>query len=261
MDLVAGCFQFEVRSGDVETNTARVKQALRSMKDRGCRLAVLPEMWSCGFHYAALRDMALRSPSILEALTAWAREMNLVIVGSLPELDNGVIFNVVHVVDADGRLKGRYRKIHLFTHGREHLHFARGRETLVTDTAAGKLGHMICYDLRFPELARRLALDGAQILCVPALWPQVRIDHWSLLLRARAVENQLFVLGCNGAAGGNGASYGGRSTIVSPLGRVLAEGGGGEECLVATLRLGELEAFRSRIPCFEDRLPGIYNIC
>ncbi len=230
------------------------------MKEKGCSLVVLPEMWSCGFHYARLRQMALESPGLEEELKTQAQKLNLVITGSLPQLEGGRIYNVAHVIDGDGRMAGRYRKIHLFTHAQEHLHFSRGEETLVCATSAGRVGVMICYDLRFPELARKLALEGAEILCVPALWPRARVEHWSLLLRARALENQLFVVGCNGTGGGGKLKYGGRSAIVSPRGIVLGQGEDDEGFFHGTLKPGELEDFRSQIPCFQDRLPGIYGI-
>lgn len=260
IDTVAGCFQFHVLSGEVEDNWERVKGELSRMGKKDCRLAVLPEMWSCGFHYPQLRQMALESPHLLDRLKTLAEKEKMVIVGSLPHLDGDDIYNVAHVIDADGRMAGEYRKIHLFTHAGEHLHFSRGREALVCDTSVGRVGVMICYDLRFPELARKLALAGAEILCVPALWPRARIEHWSLLLRARALENQLFVLGCNGTGAGGGLTYGGRSAIVSPWGSVLAQGGEGEEWCQGILESREMEAFRNQIPCFQDRLPGVYGI-
>jgi predicted amidohydrolase len=131
---------------------------------------------------------------------------------------------------------------------------------LVCNTSVGRLGVEICYDVRFPELSRRLALDGAEIICVSALWPVARVQHWSLLLRSRAIENQLFVLGCNGCGIEGNTRYGGASVIISPLGRVLAEAHDSEEVLIARLDFREMVDYRRHIPCFSDRLPGIYNI-
>jgi omega-amidase len=131
---------------------------------------------------------------------------------------------------------------------------------MVCNTEAGRIAIMICYDLRFPELARRLALDGANLLCVSALWPQARIDHWSLLLRARALENQLFVLGCNGSGKDGKTIFGGRSALISPQGSPLAEANDHEQRLLAPLELNELSHFREQIPCFADRVPGAYQI-
>ncbi len=257
----AGCFQFDVDWGDIDANAATVMDFLLSFKGRDCDLLVFPEMWSCGFHYPTLRDMALRSPGLLEELMKIARETQTVLVGSLPELRDDLVYNTAYVIDSTGRLAGQYRKMHLFTHALEHLHFARGRETLVCGTSVGRIGIMVCYDLRFPELARRLALDGAEILCVPALWPLAREEHWSLLLRARAVENQLFVLGCNGTGEAAKMGFAGHSAVVSPWGNVLARANREEAFIQATLDPKEMTDFRSQITCFEDRLPDIYGIC
>lgn len=260
VDAVLGFCQFDVEPGEISRNVKRVERALREFGDRGCRLVLLPEMWSCGFFYSALREMAGETPGIIERLQELAEELDLVVIGSLPELEGDCVYNTLSVIDSDGRLAGSYRKIHLFTFAEEQLYFTRGRAPLVCDTSVGRIGAMICYDLRFPELARRLALDGAEILCVPALWPDVRIGHWSLLLRARAVENQLFVMGCNGTGREGRLQYGGHSAIVSPLGTVLGEGGAKEETIAARAAPEEMIAYREQMRCFEDRLPGIYGI-
>jgi predicted amidohydrolase len=258
--LIAGCYQFRVHPGQVKKNLRLVEMALSWFADQGCQLLILPEMWSCGFFYDDLRGMAKETPTVLNDLQNWSRQHGLVLVGSLPELVGDVVYNTAYVVDSDGAIVGSYRKIHLFSVTQEHRHFARGSQPLVCQTQAGQLGVMTCYDLRFPELARRLALDGADLLCYGALWPAVRADHWALLLRARALENQLFVLGCNGCGTEGKTIYGGRSALVSPAGVVLAEADDQESRLLATLDMNEMDEFRRQIPCFQDRSPGTYQI-
>ncbi|HBZ55076.1 MAG TPA: carbon-nitrogen family hydrolase [Syntrophobacteraceae bacterium] len=258
--LVAGCYQFRVHPGQVKKNLRQVEMALSWFADQGCQLLVLPEMWSCGFFYDDLPAMARETPTILNDLQHWCRQHGLVLVGSLPELVGDAVYNTSYVVDVGGELVGAYRKIHLFSVTQEHRYFARGSQPLVCQTQAGRLGVMTCYDLRFPELARRLALDGAEMLCLGALWPATRVDHWSLLLRARALENQLFVLGCNGCGAEGKTIYGGQSAVVSPRGMVLAEADGQESRILATLDWSDMSGFRAQIPCFEDRSPGVYQI-
>ncbi len=187
-------------------------------------------------------------------------EYRMVFVGSLPETEGDKIYNTSYVIDAGGGVSGKYRKIHLFSLTAEQDYFGRGQDPVVCNTILGRLGIQICYDLRFPELSRRLALDGAEILCFSALWPDTRIDHWSLLLRSRAVENQLFVLGCNGCGVEGNTQFGGASAIISPTGKLLAEAHGSEETIVARLNFAEMRDFRAHIPCFSDRIPGTYNI-
>lgn len=255
----AGCLQSEVLPGDVDGNLARAERALPEFADQGCQLLVLPEMWSCGFVYPVLPRMAQRTDAVLEKLGKWARRYGIVLVGSLPEDDEGIVFNTSYVIDSSGEIVGKYRKIHLFSLHGENRHFGRGKSPLVCSTSLGRLGIMICYDLRFPELARRLALSGAEILCVSALWPVARIEHWSLLLRCRALENQMFVIGCNGCGIEDGTRYGGTSAIVSPTGELLAQADEREGRITAELKPGEMTAFREHISCFSDRFPDAYG--
>jgi predicted amidohydrolase len=257
--IMAGCYQFHVQPGEVDRNLRQLESALPWFTEQRCQLLVLPEMWSGGFAYDRLAALAERTPEVLAALQQWSLKYCLVTVGSLPEAVGATICNTAYVIDSNGAIAGAYRKIHLFSLHREDLHFGRGSQPMVCDTQLGRIGVMICYDLRFPELARRLALDGAEIICVPALWPVPRIDHWSLLLRARAVENQLFVVGCNGWGAEGKLVYGGKSALVSPLGRLLAEADDQESRLAAAFDKQEMAEFRTRIPCFADRLPDVYG--
>lgn len=259
-ELIVGCYQMDVRSGDVDSNLEKVAGILPQVKGDGCQLLVLPEMWSGGFAYPVLREMAERTPAILEKLKEWAEEYRMVLVGSLPEADGDKILNTNYVIDTNRGIAGKYRKIHLFSLTREQDYFERGQTPVVCNTGLGRLGIEICYDLRFPELSRKLALDGAEILIFSALWPVPRIDHWSLLLRSRAIENQLFVMGCNGCGMEGNTRYGGASAIISPFGKPLAEAGDREEVILATLDFAEMRDFRRHIPCFSDRVPGVYNI-
>ncbi len=259
-ELIVGCFQMEVVPGDVEGNLNKVERMLPQLRSAGCQLVVFPEMWAGGFIYSALQQMAERTPNVLEKLREWAVQYRMVLVGSLPEAEEGRVFNTSYVLDAGGEVAGKYRKMHLFSLTGEPDYFARGRVPLTCDTTAGRLGIAICYDLRFPELLRRLALDGAEIICLSALWPVTRIDHWSLLLRSRAIENQLFVMGCNGCGVEGDTQYGGASAIISPTGKVLGEAGDREAAIIATLDFAEMEGFRRHLPCFSDRLSGSYGI-
>jgi predicted amidohydrolase len=257
---MAGCCQLAVLPGDIDENLGRAKALLQELESVQCRLTVLPEMWACAFPYQKLHEMAKQTSLILESLCEFARSSGMVLIGSLPESIGQSIYNTNYVVDADGSIAGTYRKIHLFSLHGENRHFTAGNSTLVVPTAAGKLGIMTCYDLRFPELARRLALDGAEILCVSAQWPVTRIEHWSLLLRARAIENQLFVIGCNGCGTEGKLQYAGRSAIISPYGVVLAEGGSAEEPIMAKLEVEEIRTMRELIGCFADRVPHLYGL-
>jgi len=257
MLINAAAIQFNVKQGDVDANLAYVREALKKASVQGVQLAVLPEMWSSGFAYKNLNGLAQRTAQIVEELTTLSRELNLVIVGSMPEPNGDKVFNTIYVAD-NGKLVGSYRKLHLFSLLGEDKAFDSGDNFLVAETSIGKIGVIICYDLRFPELSRRLALEGAQIICVSAQWPKPRQEHWRTLLRARAIENQLFVVSCNACGMIGKLDFFGMSMIIDPKGEVLAEAGEEESSIVAELDMQAMEEWRKQIPCFNDRRPEIY---
>lgn len=253
----AAAIQFNVKQGDVDANLAYVRTALKRAAEQGAQLAVLPEMWSSGFAYKQLNELALRTAGIVEDLLELSRELGLVIVGSMPEPNGDKVFNTAYVMD-NGRLAGVYRKLHLFSLLGEDKAFSGGDQWLLAETSLGPIGVIICYDLRFPELSRRLALEGARVICVPAQWPKPRQEHWRTLLRARAIENQLFVVSCNACGVIGKLDFFGMSMIINPKGEVLAEGGEEESELVAHLDMQVMTDWRAQIPCFNDRKPECY---
>ena len=255
--IQAAAIQFNVKQGDVDANLAYVREALHRAAGRGANLAVLPEMWSSGFSYRDLNQLALRTGGIVEELLALSRELKLVIVGSMPEPNGDKVFNTVYVAD-NGSLAGVYRKIHLFSLLGEDRAFSGGDSWLLAETSIGKIGVIICYDLRFPELSRRLAVEGAEIICVPAQWPKPRQEHWRTLLRARAIENQLFVVACNACGTIGKLDFFGMSMIIDPKGELLGEAGDNEGEIIAPLDMQAMADWRAQIPCFKDRKPESY---
>ncbi|KAA0889815.1 carbon-nitrogen family hydrolase [Oryzomonas rubra] len=255
--LRAAAIQFNVRQGAVDANLAHVREALRRAAAQGANLVVLPEMWSSGFAYKSLNELAQRTAGIVEELLALSRDLKLVIVGSMPEPNGDKVFNTVFLAD-NGTLAGVYRKIHLFSLLGEDRAFSGGNRWLVAETSVGKVGVIICYDLRFPELSRRLAVEGAQVICIPAQWPRPREEHWRTLLRARAIENQLFVVACNACGPIGKLELFGMSMVIDPKGEVLAEAGDGESEIVADLDMQAMADWRAQIPCFNDRRPEYY---
>jgi len=247
---MAGIVQFDVSLGDVDRNVSVVQRRLRSLTDRGVRLVVLPEMWSSGFANDRLAAFARATPDVLKVLATASKEAGITIIGSLPEQSDAGIYNTAYVVDR-GAVCACYRKVHLFTPTAEERYFISGDEAVVASTSLGMIGLMICYDLRFPELCRVLALRGAWMIVVMAQWPAVRVSHWDLLLRARAVENQTFVLGAN-RSGRDDVVYGGHSRIVSPNGEVLARASKRSGTISAVIDPAVLTQARKQIPCLEQ---------
>ncbi len=256
----AAALQFPVRMGDVETNVSRAFALLRDAAAGGAALCVLPEMWSTGFSYDNLKTLCGTTPGILDDLRRFAADRRVVIAGSLPERSGRFLYNTLHVVDSTGTITGEYRKTHLFSPSGETLHFRRGAAASVARTSVGTIGPQICYDIRFPELSRKYRFEGATLFCIPAQWPSARQSHWDLLTAARAVESQLFVVAANAVGTSGEFRYSGGSVIVSPWGERLAQGGGDEAIVAATIDPARVEDVRRRIPCAEDRNERAYRM-
>lgn len=256
--LKVAAIQFTIALGEIEHNLAKVRAALVRVAEQGVQLAVLPEMWSVGYDYKRLVKHAAESPRIIEAICQLSAEHKLVVIGSLPEKSDGKVFNTAFVIDS-GKLIGSYRKLHMFSMMGEDRFLAAGDRTLVLPTSVGRIGVAICYDLRFPELFRKMALEGAEIICLPAEWPKPRQDHWRTLLRARAMENQLFMVATNCCGIQGTLDFFGMSLLLSPRGEVLAEGGEVEIELMATFDYQEMVDYRAQIRCYKDRRPEVYG--
>jgi len=250
--------QFNLTLGDVDANLAKALAGLRQAHAAGARLAVLPEMWSSGYDYRRLADLAERTPQVREQLCAFTAETQMVVVGSLPEKEGEALYNSATVIDS-GRIVGRYRKLHLFSTMGEDRFLTAGDRDLVVDTSVGRIGVAICYDLRFPELFRKMALEGAEVICLPAEWPKPRQEHWRTLLRARAIENQLFIAAANCCGIQGKLDFFGMSLLISARGEVLAEAGETDTVLTASFDRAEMAEYRGQIRCFFDRRPEIYG--
>lgn len=251
-------------------NLARAGKMLRLAAGSGCRLAVLPEMFNCPYDHEFFAAFAEEYPQSETAafLSAAARETEMTVVGgSIPEKDGERLYNTCYVYGPDGRLLGRHRKLHLFDVElkgmtfRESDTFAPGTEVGVFDTPVGRLGVAICFDVRFPELLLTQALMGAEIIVVPAAFNTVTGPaHWELLLRARALDNQLWVLAASPARREQDryVSYG-HSLAVDPWGRVVADAGTGETVLTVTIDPALTRDIRARLPVLKARRPDLYR--
>jgi len=258
--IPAGIYQFDIHMGAVDQNVKTALDGISRLSDQGAGLLVLPEMWSSGFDYPRLSAHAAETPKILDTLAKTASEKSLLIAGSLPEAEGDHIYNTLYVIDNNGKIAGSYRKAHLFSLIGEDRHLCAGDRPVICETDAGRLGLMICYDLRFPEFCRSLALQGAEIVIVCAQWPSPRIDHWDVLLRARAIENQLFMIGANRSGADGELLFSGHSQIVSPTGKVLAMTTAPDTTLTTTIDAAEIEQFRNQFNCLEQRVPSAYDL-
>ena len=228
---------------------------------RFMELVALPEMWCCPYNNAAFVQYAEpQGGETWRLLRDTARACGVwLVAGSVPERDGDAIYNTCYVFDPQGTQQAKHRKVHLFDAGphRESGRMSAGDVIFrPIDTPFGKLGIAICYDLRFPELARRQAIEGAEILVYPAAWVDGagKKRQWETLLAARAIENELFVVGVCRADDG----YIGSSLVAAPDGSLLVEGSGDEGLYTCELDTESLEPLRENMPIFGHRRPDIY---
>ncbi len=248
-----------------EAPAVRVDRALELTRqacgdgDARTDMVVLPELWLAGaFDIHACREVAepLDGP-LVERFQAVAADTGTWIhMGSIPERTlDGATYNTSVLISPDGAIAATYRKIHLFGFdGGEPSVMSAGQDLVVVDTPLGRTGLATCYDLRFPEQFRALVDAGADAFLIASGWPTTRIEHWRVLLRARAIENLAWVVACNGVGTQGGTELGGHSAVIDPLGEILTEGGPTEEVLVASIDPQRATQWRTTFPALEDRV-------
>jgi omega-amidase len=224
---------------------------------------VLPELWTTGYCLDRIHEMAetVEGPSI-QMLRVFAAEHKVeILAGSIAEMRDGRVYNSTFAINAGGEVIGHYSKIHLIGLMQEDTYIACGDKRCEVEFSFGKAGSIICYDLRFTELPRSLALSGCQTMFVPAEWPASRGRHWTILNIARAIENQMFVIAVNRVGSDANNTFFGHSMVVNPWGEVLAEGSETmEEVLIVDVDFASVAEIRSRIPVFKDRRPTLYEL-
>ena len=236
-----------------EANFERLAPWVAAAAGAGARLVVLTEMFSTGFSMRTDVTAEETGGPSSSFLVAQAKEHGVWVCGSLPErTDDGERpFNTLLLAGPDGQ-EHRYRKIHPFTYGEEADHFAAGEEFVTVEVEGLNLTLFVCYDLRFADEFWATA-TRTDAYVVVANWPHGRRHHWTTLLKARAIENQAYVIGCNRIGSGGGLDYSGHSRIFDPMGEELAAGALGETMLLADLDAGAVTGTRERFPFLADR--------
>ena len=252
--------QMQIALARPADNLAKARRMIGAAAADGAQLILLPELWSTGYDLENARAQATAlDDGIFAQVAAEAGEQEIAIYGSLLERRGDAVMNCAAFYDASGELRGVYRKIHLFRLFDEHLWLGEGETATLLEAAWGATGLAICYDLRFPELFRRYAVNhGAKLMLLCAEWPLARVSHWRTLLQARAIENQCFVAATNSCGETGGTVFGGHSMLIDPWGQIIAEAGEDECLLTAEIDLDEVARVRETIPVFEDRRPDAY---
>jgi omega-amidase len=261
MKLDVSLGQFDVLRGQVASNLGAVTRIVKEAARRGSQLVVLPELWSTGYDLQRAADYATPvGEGLFAEIADLAREYEIAIVGSqLSLMEEGRFGNTAVYFDPSGANLGIYNKVHLFGPMQEVQYLAAGDSLTVVETGWGKVGLAICYDLRFPELFRSYALAGVQAVILVAEWPRPRLEHWRTLLRARAIENQMFIIACNRVGRTRSTEFFGHSCLLDPCGEVILEAWEGAGLYTAELQLDQLAEVRAGMPVFADRRPNVYN--
>ena len=244
-----------------DENFRRAKDLIRKASKESPDVIVLPELWNTGFfpkeNLASISDENGERTKL--EMSALAKELSVnIIAGSVANVREGKAYNTSYVFDRSGKCICEYDKAHLFSPMGENEFFNQGNAVKTFTLDGRKCGVIICYDLRFPELSRKLALEGAEIIFLVAQWPDARIPHLSALAKARAIENQIFFAVCNSCGNAGATQYGGNSVIFDPWGEMISVAGESEEIITAECDMEISAGIRKSINVFCDRRADIY---
>lgn len=251
----------QVSSPDGESLARRADRVFASVDaiDPGVDLIVLPELWHVGYnHFADYESAAttVGSEIVRQFAAIAARRRAFVSIGSLVERTaDGALRNTSVLLDDFGKVVHTYSKVHVFGYqSMEAGILTRGDSIGSVATRYGHIASTTCYDLRFPGMWSELGRIGAELVIVPAAWPERRVDHWRHLTTARALDNQVFVLACNASGSHGGVRLAGRSRIIDPWGRVVVEGGADESVVQAEIEPSLVQTTRTEFPVLADSL-------
>ena len=238
-----------LKNKDSENKTERIKRIENIINDNsGADLYMLPELWNTGF-FAFDKNAENDGGETVLALSSLSKKHNAYIFGSIVERNADKLYNTAFLFDRNGNICAKYAKRHLFNKEKDYL--SCGDNICVCDTEFGKIGFSICYDLRFPEHFREMIDKGAEIFLNCSAWPKSRLEHFMLLNRTRALENQVISLSCCMSGTDNGNEYAGVAYAVSPKGEIICESF--DEVTSISLDLSQIKEYRDSFPVLEDR--------
>jgi predicted amidohydrolase len=239
---------------DISFRINRVLQDLETALQTQVKLAILPELWASGaFSVSETKQLAKEiTDAALPQIKELAKKYKTWIhAGSFLEDTAAGIFNTSYLFDDRGEQVAKYRKIHLFGFDQgEAVELLAGQEVVVIPTPIGITGLVTCYDLRFPELFRLMVQKGANSFLITSGWPEKRLSHWNALLKARAIENQSYVIACNGV----GDQLAGNSQVIDPWGETIFQAGNKPEIIYSEINLQKANEVREALPVLADRV-------
>lgn len=254
--------QMDLALGDPDRNLAAVEVFAEQATAGGAELLLLPELWSTAYCLDRAEELASGlDDGVVAALADVAARNRLAILGStLVWLQEGGIGNTAVFIDGQGHRQGAYSKMHLFGLMEEPRFLKPGPGPVLVETPWGRAGLAICYDLRFPELFRAYTLAGAELILLVAEWPLPRLAHWQTLLRARAIENQVFVIACNRVGTTGTTTFFGHSMVIDPWGEILLEADDQAGLHLVPIDPARLAEARTRLPVLRDRREAAYGL-
>jgi omega-amidase len=232
---------------------------IRHAAASGASLICFPEQFATGWDPLPRRNIQEINGSIVAALRGYAEEYGIAILGSFREANDPLPKNTAVVIGSDGRILSIYSKMHLFSAGREHEGNCPGTDLGIFTLDQLTCGIAICYDLRFPELFRLYAKSGVHAVLVPSAWPDIRIRHWELFIQARALENQMYIVGVNTTGQTPVETYAGDSMTADPQGTVISRADDAEQLLFSDLDPAVVADTRRRLPVDKDRKDALYH--
>jgi predicted amidohydrolase len=256
--------QVDCTVGDIDANVRKMREFCSRAKEAGAELVVFPEMADTGYSMPAIQTHAKPwTEGAVPELRKMAKALSLAIVCGVSERDGGRIYNSQVSLDAKGEIAGSYRKTHLFAMAPtdEQICFSAGGEFRSFPLGEVRLGLSICYDLRFPEVYRTLAVEqGANVFVISSAWPFPRVEHFRILAVARAIENQSYVIAANRVGIDDGVTCCGSSAIIDPYGVTITSASADrEELLVAEVSVEVIDSVRKRMAVFDHRREDLYG--
>jgi omega-amidase len=257
--------QMDVRLGNPRINWAKVQEMTQRAKQQGGQIVIFPELWDAGFALSQVKELASSlSGGLFAQVAALSKQAEIYITGSMLEKRGVGVANSAPMIAPNHGVMGAYRKIHLFPLMKEDQYFTAGEATLNIGLPWGQTAVAICYDLRFPELFRRYAIEGAKLVLLPCQWPEPRMEHYRTLLRARAIENGIYIVAVNRVGtdtqeDGRETRFFGHSSIIDPWGNTVLELGNQEGVFTTTIDLKLVDEAQRAIPVLQDRRPEVYG--
>ncbi len=254
--------QIDIDFENPENNRRKVSEMIDKASAGYPDVILMPEMWNTSFNFETIDDNSDKKgqPS-MNLLSEKASKYRVnIVAGSISDKKNNKIYNRSYVINRDGAVIFTYDKIHLVHHANEDKYIEAGNYIDIFELDGVKCGIIICYDLRFPEISRTLALKGAEVIFAPVQWFKSRLDHYEVLCKARALENQVYIVSANRIGKEFKAVFPGHSMVVGPWANILGRMDDREGVLHCEIDLKLIHRIRKKVTCYQDRRPDLYQL-